>query len=246
MHRYYDPARGRFTTPDPAASGTIARPNSWNRYAYTEGDPVNFYDPQGLQRVPPGFYAGPLESEGSNQSAWSSTGTGHPYLTAELGVDAMEQVSGGGGSRLSVHDLLKMAFDKVQSDIEKAATKSISAHVIDCWAGMESNFNPKATSPGGSHKGLFQLNQAAWTASGVDATFTNENAFNAAVNAAAAVGYLTSLFSQAGGGIADGLTAYRWGRNASNPNSAYSTKILDCAKKLDSGDWDGAMSAIGR
>ena len=48
MHRYYDPARGRFTSPDPAASGTIARPNSWNRYAYTEGDPVNYYDPQGL------------------------------------------------------------------------------------------------------------------------------------------------------------------------------------------------------
>jgi hypothetical protein len=55
---------------------------------------VNFYDPQGLQRVPPGFYAGPSESEGSNRSAWSSTGTGHIYLTAELGVNAMEQVIG--------------------------------------------------------------------------------------------------------------------------------------------------------
>jgi RHS repeat-associated protein len=47
-HRYYDPARGRFTTADPAASGEVSRPGSWNQYAYTEGDPVNFNDPEGL------------------------------------------------------------------------------------------------------------------------------------------------------------------------------------------------------
>ena len=45
MNRYYDPARGRFTTADPASSGEISRPNSWNRYSYTEGDPVNYNDP---------------------------------------------------------------------------------------------------------------------------------------------------------------------------------------------------------
>ena len=59
-HRYYDFARGRFTSPDPAASGTIARPNSWNRYAYTEGDPVNFNDPEGL------FIANPWYQTGQN------------------------------------------------------------------------------------------------------------------------------------------------------------------------------------
>jgi RHS repeat-associated protein len=48
LNRYDDPARGRFTSPDSAASGTSARPNSWNRYSYTEGDPVNHNDPQGL------------------------------------------------------------------------------------------------------------------------------------------------------------------------------------------------------
>ncbi len=53
-NRWYDSAMGRFTTPDPyAASATLTNPNSWNRYAYVGGDPVNFNDPSGLfMRVP--------------------------------------------------------------------------------------------------------------------------------------------------------------------------------------------------
>ena len=47
--RYYDARVGRFLTADPyVASGGPADPGSWNRYAYTRGDPVNRYDPQGL------------------------------------------------------------------------------------------------------------------------------------------------------------------------------------------------------
>ncbi len=50
QQRYYAPALGRFTTPDPyQASAAIARPQSWNRYAYVENDPVNFVDPSGLE-----------------------------------------------------------------------------------------------------------------------------------------------------------------------------------------------------
>jgi RHS repeat-associated protein len=48
MNRYYDFARGRFTSPDPRASGSVSNPMSWNRYSYTRGDPVNHYDPSGL------------------------------------------------------------------------------------------------------------------------------------------------------------------------------------------------------
>ena len=51
MNRYYDPARGRFTTPDPSESGSIGTPLSWNRYAYVGGDPVNQSDPSGLCSV---------------------------------------------------------------------------------------------------------------------------------------------------------------------------------------------------
>jgi hypothetical protein len=47
-NRYYSNAYGRFMTPDPyAASGGPSDPQSWNRYAYTRGDPVNRFDPRG-------------------------------------------------------------------------------------------------------------------------------------------------------------------------------------------------------
>jgi RHS repeat-associated protein len=47
--RYYSATVGRFLTPDPyVASGGAGNPASWNRYAYVEGDPVNFNDPIGL------------------------------------------------------------------------------------------------------------------------------------------------------------------------------------------------------
>ena len=50
-NRYYAPTAGRFLTADPyMASGGAANPGSWNRYAYVEGDPINFVDPPGLFR----------------------------------------------------------------------------------------------------------------------------------------------------------------------------------------------------
>lgn len=46
--RYFTSAMGRFLTADPyVASGGPSAPNSWNRYAYVSGDPVNFADPSG-------------------------------------------------------------------------------------------------------------------------------------------------------------------------------------------------------
>lgn len=44
--RYYDSRTGNFTTLDPAA-GNPSRPQSYNTYVYTQGDPVNGYDPSG-------------------------------------------------------------------------------------------------------------------------------------------------------------------------------------------------------
>jgi RHS repeat-associated protein len=48
-NRYYSNAYGRFMTPDPAGQGAASprAPQTWNRYAYVAGDPVNFNDPTG-------------------------------------------------------------------------------------------------------------------------------------------------------------------------------------------------------
>jgi len=47
--RYYASAYGRFNTVDPkAASADPQTPQSWNRYGYVLGDPVNHNDPRGM------------------------------------------------------------------------------------------------------------------------------------------------------------------------------------------------------
>src|SRR6266536_1035622 len=47
--RKYESFAGRWTSPDPyGGSMTIANPQSFNRYAYVQNDPVNFVDPSGL------------------------------------------------------------------------------------------------------------------------------------------------------------------------------------------------------
>ena len=51
QQRYYARTIGRFTSPDPyRASAGPADPQSWNRYAYVQNDPVNYADPSGLDR----------------------------------------------------------------------------------------------------------------------------------------------------------------------------------------------------
>jgi RHS repeat-associated protein len=51
MLRYHCSRLGRFMTPDRIA-GSIANPQSLNRYAYVGNNPVNFVDPLGLNRSP--------------------------------------------------------------------------------------------------------------------------------------------------------------------------------------------------
>ena len=51
-NRYYTSIGGRFMTPDPYTnSGRLTDPQSWNRYAYTRGDPVNRVDLAGTDNT---------------------------------------------------------------------------------------------------------------------------------------------------------------------------------------------------
>jgi len=55
--RYYASGNGRFMTPDPSGLASVNPrvPGSWNRYTYVQGDPVNFFDPTGLNEAIPGM-----------------------------------------------------------------------------------------------------------------------------------------------------------------------------------------------
>jgi RHS repeat-associated protein len=67
MFRRYNRWWGRFDQPDPwDGSYDLADPQSFNRYAYTQSDPVNFTDPTGLTMENPGFI--PPYQNGWNQT----------------------------------------------------------------------------------------------------------------------------------------------------------------------------------
>jgi hypothetical protein len=56
MFRRYAPKQDRFAQPDPYdGSYNLQNPQSLNRYAYTNGDPVNYVDPSGLNLEAHGF-----------------------------------------------------------------------------------------------------------------------------------------------------------------------------------------------
>jgi RHS repeat-associated protein len=52
LARYYVNRFGRFLSADPL-SGSVADPQSLNRYAYVENNPINAADPSGLKMMPP-------------------------------------------------------------------------------------------------------------------------------------------------------------------------------------------------
>ncbi len=52
MNRYYASQWGRFLSPDPSVNNAgLGSPQSWNRYAYVNADPINSIDPTGLEQI---------------------------------------------------------------------------------------------------------------------------------------------------------------------------------------------------
>ena len=88
VNRQYSISTGRFTRTDPlASSGNKETPQSWNRYAYTAGDPINMRDPVGLD-ADWGDPCGSLGSLGNipMEDGWgfSSTYNGPPLVSPTI------------------------------------------------------------------------------------------------------------------------------------------------------------------
>ena len=85
--RYYGWNYGRFLTPDPyMGRARAARPQSWNRYAYVVGDPVNSTDPLGLDAFN-GYPTGCGVSFSGNQTGPPSNCNSVGYAAWSLGID---------------------------------------------------------------------------------------------------------------------------------------------------------------
>ena len=82
QRRYYSSQFGRFTTPDPyRRSGHPNNPQSWNRYGYTTGDPINNVDPNGLDWGDTVGADVGLGDDGGDAGGDDSAGDGYVYYT---------------------------------------------------------------------------------------------------------------------------------------------------------------------
>jgi RHS repeat-associated protein len=106
--RYYNNSFGRFWSPDPAglAAADPTNPQSWNRYAYVIGDPVNQFDPSGLDGASlygcsisyTGMQTGP--PQGCNTIAYTAMSQGWDAWTAFNGTGLQQAAASGDISQL--------------------------------------------------------------------------------------------------------------------------------------------------
>jgi RHS repeat-associated protein len=106
--RYYGAGMGRFWTPDPSTGSSAGDPTSWNKYAYVQGDPVNFVDASGMNRLMCDVYTefgcgGSLPNTGGGVvTNWINNGEGWTigsvvFLPGDP-VGGGDPIGGGGGS----------------------------------------------------------------------------------------------------------------------------------------------------
>ena len=254
--RYYTSTLGRFMTPDPSlTTNAVTLPQNWNPYVYVGADPINKTDPEGLcspEDDPPCYSATGTDSFPGNVGGGGGGGSSDSNTVTGKEPKQAGQVP----QPLSPHQKLQNAFNRVKNAIDSQSNSYLSSALLDCWAGMESQFDPNAQA--GTHLGLYQLNSAAWADSGIGVPFNYANATDPALNAQAAVDYLNYLLAnyvdpsgfKSGNitpqDIVQALTDYRWGPNSKQQNTVYANRITNCANDLAGGNWDAAMSDLGK
>ena len=162
-NRYYDNVTGRFMTADPylansGGPGNVSDPQSWNRYAYTRGDPVNRYDPAGLIDWAPGFYTG------SADNLW--VGSIGPLFPVWVGFGG----GGGGKTVLAVNNLQKSGknYDQVTKTLQKILD-SIDSNCLSFLQSGGQNLQSYVSDLLSSNllaTGSFAVNIAAFTGTG--------------------------------------------------------------------------------
>jgi RHS repeat-associated protein len=143
-NRYYSNAYGRFMTPDPyqgtsGGSGDPDNPQTWNRYAYVVGDPVNWVDPDGQfyqpPQQPPSSPLPPIvnSNQGSSPNPGGTTKNHNGTYSNVPTPLTCQQVAAGasnGATPGSVTAALNSAFNTINmavSDLDQYVDESFTA-----------------------------------------------------------------------------------------------------------------------
>jgi RHS repeat-associated protein len=201
--RYYGSGTGSFSTPDPGGIKTAnsGNPASWNRYAYTLGDPINMFDPTGT--YPCGSQWASDSSGNVSVTVYDCSygGSGGDGPTARPMSDS-DQPGGGGGGPASPPTTASLSPDckhalAVAGQNASAITRALADESIlqaavqgtDIpWTMLaaigvrETGFQNIAETGGGSGRGVFQIdigkNPSVTQAQAYDVTFAADWAAN--------------------------------------------------------------------
>jgi RHS repeat-associated protein len=134
--RYYSYQFGRFMTPDPyMASGGPRDPQSWNRYSYTRGDPINRFDPGGLADQDPC---------GSNPNCVTVTAQAEE-IDYGLDINDTEKRTGTGISNQTVQAIAQSWVQRLQqfNSLQSSIQAQFQSAVTDLGQGCQKVFSAK-------------------------------------------------------------------------------------------------------
>ena len=149
--RYQSSAYGRFMSADPyKASAGAEDPGSWNKYSYVQNDPVNFVDPNGMERVtfcyvyPGQWYCNPYPYSSVPQDAGSPNG---------------EQVGGSRAGKTSDEVSAEKALVRLNKAIDKAISALGKAKCLELFgaAGLDPRTVLRDIQNGGGQYGHFSF-----------------------------------------------------------------------------------------
>jgi RHS repeat-associated protein len=148
-NRYYSNITGSFITPDSGKGAKAGDPQSWNRYTYTRGDPVNRADPHGTDDCEADAclwnWGDPFDG------LWDTSGPSYGYacafgFMAGCSLDQMSNASGGGSpAEATITPLVAPGTTQNQQQALDAGIDNAWDHIFsnpDCASFLTGNQNP--------------------------------------------------------------------------------------------------------
>jgi RHS repeat-associated protein len=181
--RYHNAGMGRFWSPDPGGIKTAdpTDPGSWNRYGYVSGDPINYLDPVGTNRVDPQPTFCDVYPDDPSCDPWYEPFQGKSG--AQKQPDCSSQFGGSWGLWSG------FVLDHYSDTVSLSAEANLPSEWIMAWASVESSWGQGPVFvPTGNYFGWRGVGDIP-CAGGV-ATFHNDGCFSSFEASA-----MTALFS---------------------------------------------------